>query len=88
MIALAVSYLATGILIFTAVGCDPVVSIAGAEFPGWILCAAGGAMLATLCHPLFLAVGLERDLRPLPLFYGCLITMFALVGWIIFFSRA
>jgi hypothetical protein len=88
MIALAARCLATGVLIVTAAGCDPVVSIAGADFPGWLLCAAGGAILATLCPPLFLAAGLKRDLRPLPLFYGALIAMFALIGWIIFFSRA
>jgi len=88
MIALAVSYLAIGILMLSAAGCDPVVSIAGAEFPGWLLCAAGGAALAAICHPLFLAAGLQRDLRPLPLFYGGLIAMFALIAWIVFFSRA
>jgi hypothetical protein len=34
MIAFAVSCLAAGILMLTAAGCDPVVSIAGADFPG------------------------------------------------------
>ncbi len=88
MIVFTVSYLAAGILMLTAAGCDPVVSIAGADFPGWLLCAAGAAILAALCRPLLLAAGLERDLRPLPLFYGGLIAMFSLIGWVIFFSRA
>jgi len=87
MIARAVGYFATGVLMLTVAGCDPVVSVAGADFPGWLLCAAGGAILATLCHPLFLAAGLERYLHPLPLFYGGLIAMFALIAWIIFFSH-
>ena len=69
-------------------GCDPVVSIAGANFPDWLLCAGAGAALASLCHPLLMAAGLERDMRPLPLFYGGLIAMFALIGWLVFFSRA
>jgi YtcA family len=76
------------VLMLTAAGCDPVVNVAGAEFPGWLLCAAGGAGLAALCHPLLVAAGLERELYPLPLFYGALITLFALSGWIILFSRA
>jgi hypothetical protein len=87
MIARAVAYLATSILILTVAGCDPVVSVAGADFPGWLLCAVGGALLSTLCRPLFLAADLERYLHPLPLFYGGLITMFALIAWVIFFSN-
>jgi len=87
MIAPVVTYLATGILMLTATGCDPVVSVAGADFPGWLLCAAGGAIVASLCRPLFLAAGLERYLHPLPLFYGGLIAMFALIAWLIFFSH-
>lgn len=75
-------------LIFAAAGCDPVVNVAGAELPGWLVCAAAGAGLAALCHRLLVVAGLERELRPLPLFYGALITLFALSGWIIFFSRA
>ena len=71
-----------------AVGCDPVLSVAGANFPDWMVCAAAGAIIAALCHLLFLAIGLERDLRPLPLFYGALTAMFALIGWVMFFNRA
>ena len=88
MTARALCCLPSGILILTAAGCDPVVSIAGAHFPDWLLCVGAGAILAALCHPLFVAAGLERELRPLPLFYGCLIAMFALIGWVTFFSRA
>jgi hypothetical protein len=41
-----------------------------------------------MCHPLLVAFRLERELRPLPLFYGGFIAMFALIGWVTFFSRA
>ena len=75
-------------LLLGAAGCDPVVSIAGADSPGWLLCAGAGALLASLCHPLLVAIGLERELHPLPLFYAALIAMFSLAGWLIFFSRA
>ncbi len=75
------------ILMLAGAGCDPVVSLAGANFPDWLLCAAGGAVLAALCHPLLLAAGLERELRPLPVFYGGLTAMFALIAWVIFFNR-
>jgi hypothetical protein len=80
-------YLAGCSVMLAAAGCDPVVSIAGANFPGWLLCAGVGALLATLCHPLLVAASLERELHPLPLFYAGLIAMFSLIGWLIFFSR-
>ena len=75
-------------LMLVASGCDPVVSIAGANFPDWLLCAAVGAILAAMCHPVFVAAGVERHLHPLPFFYSALIVMFALIGWVVFFSRA
>ena len=68
-------------------GCDPVVSIAGADFPDWLVCAIAGSTLAAVCHPLLRRSGLERHLRPLPLFYGSLIVMFSLLTWITFFNR-
>ena len=35
-------------------GCDPIVNIAGANFPAWLLCAIGGASTCrgTRCSPL------------------------------------
>jgi len=84
----ALLYLTGCTVMLAAAGCDPVVSVAGADFPGWLLCAGAGALLATLCHPLLVAVGLERELHPLPLFYAGLIVMFSLIGWLVFFNRA
>jgi hypothetical protein len=34
-------------------GCDPVVNIAGANFPAWLVCAIAGAILAVLMRPVF-----------------------------------
>lgn len=68
-------------------GCDPVVSIAGADFPDWLVCTIAGCLLGTVCHLVFRRAGLERYLRPLPFFYGSLILMFALIVWVTFFNR-
>lgn len=68
-------------------GCDPVVAVAGADFPDWLVCALAGSILAAVCHPVLQVSGLERHLRPLPFFYGSLIVMFSAVIWIVFFSR-
>jgi hypothetical protein len=68
-------------------GCDPVVSVAGADFPAWLVCVMVGSLLSAACHPLLSRSGLERHLRPLPFFYACLIVMFSLVTWVAFFNR-
>ena len=68
-------------------GCDPIVTIAGADFPDWLICFIIGCILCAACHPLLRLSGLARYLRPLPFFYGSLIVMFSLVTWVIFFNR-
>jgi hypothetical protein len=68
-------------------GCDPVVTIAGAYFPDWLVCVIVGCLICAACHPLLRLSGLARYLRPLPFFYGSLIVMFSLVTWVIFFNR-
>jgi hypothetical protein len=75
------------LVVLSLSGCDPVVSIAGADFPDWLVCVILGSLLAAACHPLLRRSGLERHLRPLPLFYGSLIVMFSLVTWVTFFNR-
>lgn len=68
-------------------GCDPVVSIAGADFPDWLVCVIVGCLLSAGCRPLLRLGGIERYLRPLPFFYGSLIVMLSLLTWIGFFNR-
>jgi len=68
-------------------GCDPVVSIAGANFPDWLICVIAGAVIAASARPLLSLAGFERYLRPLMLFYSGLIVLIALLTWILFFNR-
>jgi hypothetical protein len=70
---------------FTA--CDPIISIAGANFPSWLLCMLVGAVLAALVRPLLLLSRLEPNLGPLTIFYPSLIAMLAMIVWVIFFNR-
>ena len=68
-------------------GCDPVVAIAGAEFPDWLVCVLVGSLLSAACHPILQRSQLEHHLQPLAFFYGSLVVMFSLLTWVIFFSR-
>ncbi|MHB8384769.1 MAG: YtcA family lipoprotein [Candidatus Binataceae bacterium] len=70
-----------------AAGCDPIVNIAGANFPSWLVAAIVGAALAALVRPLFVAAGLERHMWPLPAVYASLAVLLGCIFWIIFFNR-
>ncbi len=70
-----------------AAGCDPVVNIAGANFPSWLVAAIVGIILAALIRPAFVAIGIEQYLWPLPVVYASLAVLLACVFWLIFFNR-
>jgi len=67
--------------------CDPVVNIAGANFPAWLLCAIVGAVFAAAFRPLFAARRIEPHLGPLLLIYPCLALLFGCVIYLIFYNR-
>jgi len=71
----------------TAAGCDPIVNIAGANFPSWLVAAIVGAALAALLRPVFVAAGLERYMWPLPAVYASLAVLLGCIFWIMFFNR-
>src|SRR6266446_6136782 len=68
-------------------GCDPVLPIAGAHFPAWLVCALAGALLAAFMRPLFLALRIEAYLWPRPLVYSSLAVLLACIMYLLFFSR-
>ena len=75
------------IVMFTLMACDPVVNIAGANFPAWLLCAIVGAILAATFRPVFATTGVEPYLGPLLLIYPCLAIALSCAVYLIFFSR-
>lgn len=75
------------IVLLTLAACDPVVNVAGANFPGWLLCAIAGAALAAMFKPLFVATRIEPYLGPPALIYPCLAVLLGCVAYLIFFNR-
>jgi YtcA family len=67
-------------------GCDPVVSIEGAFFPAWILCIAGGLVLAAVAHRLLVASGLQPHVGPLALVYPATALFATNLLWLLFFQ--
>jgi hypothetical protein len=71
----------------TVAACDPVVNIAGANFPAWLFCAIVGAILTAGLRVVFTATGIEHYLGPLLLIYPCLAVLIACAVYLIFFNR-
>jgi hypothetical protein len=67
--------------------CDPLIDVAGAFFPAWILCIAGAIVATGLLRVVFVRARLEPQLGPLVLIYPSLATALALAGWLLFFRR-
>jgi hypothetical protein len=68
-------------------GCDPVVNIAGANFPSWLICAIAGAVIAGIIRPFFVWTRIEPYLWPLPLVYLSLGVLMGCIVYLVFFNR-
>jgi hypothetical protein len=67
--------------------CDPLIDVAGAFFPAWILCIVIAITATVLLRLLFAHVRIEPALGPLVLVYPSLATGIALTCWLLFFRR-
>ncbi len=68
-------------------GCDPVLNIAGADFPAWLVCLSAGAVAAALARPLLLKLRLEPYMGPPLLVYSSLGVLLACITYLMFFNR-
>jgi hypothetical protein len=67
--------------------CDPVINIAGANFPAWLLCAIIGGAGVAILRATLLATGLDFYLWWRPGFYASSAALLACLVWIVFFNR-
>ena len=80
--------LATSLLSVTGLsGCDPVVNVAGANFPAWLVCAIVGASGVALLRSVFVALNLEAYLWHVALVYLSLGVLVACLVYLVFFGR-
>jgi CDP-diglyceride synthetase len=75
------------IALLTLVGCDPVINIAGANFPSWLFCAVVGSIATAALRPVFAVTRVEPYLGPLILIYPCLAILLACLIYLTFFNR-
>lgn len=76
-----------GLLAIVVGGCDPVINIGGANFPGWLLCSIVGLVLAAVLRQLFVAAEIEPYMGPAVLIYPCLAVLIGCITWMVFFNR-
>jgi drug/metabolite transporter (DMT)-like permease len=68
-------------------GCDPVINIAGADFPSWLVCLVVGGILTAILRPMFLRLRLEPHMGPPLLVYLCLALLLSCLTYLMFFNR-
>ncbi len=68
-------------------GCDPIINIAGANFPSWLFCAICGAILTAVIRPVFVVTRVEPYLWPNPIVYLSLAILMGCTVWLIFFNK-
>ncbi|MGO9057574.1 MAG: YtcA family lipoprotein [Candidatus Binataceae bacterium] len=71
------------ISVFLIAGCDPVISVAGANFPVWQICLIAGILLALCLRLVFVATGVDQWMAPRALVYSCLALTIAFVCWLL-----
>jgi hypothetical protein len=68
---------------FVAAGCNPLISVAGANFPLWIFCLLAGIAAALILRPLLVAIGLDESMTPRVIVYSSLALVVAFVCWLL-----
>ena len=71
----------------TLAACDPVVNVAGANFPAWLLSAIAGALLALMLRTILSATRIEREMSPALLIYPALAFLLGCAIYLLFFNR-
>lgn len=73
--------------LFALTSCDPIINVAGANFPAWLLCVIIGAASLPIIRVLFLQTGIDPSLWWAPGVYASAGILIACLVWILFFNR-
>ncbi|MGH8101378.1 MAG: YtcA family lipoprotein [Chthoniobacterales bacterium] len=63
------------------------VDILGSYFPAWMVCIVSGLVLTLVAHWIVQVCNLKPYLGPAPLIYSCLMIIFTLATWILFYQN-
>jgi len=66
---------------------SPTVDVLGSYFPAWMVCMIGGLIVTLVVRLLFAALKLDSFLRPGAVIYPCLLAIFTMAAWLLFFQN-
>ena len=66
---------------------SPAIDVLGSYFPAWMICIVIGLALTLISRLLLIALQLDAHLRPAPIVYPCLMVVFTLAAWLVFFQN-
>jgi len=73
---------------FLATGAHaPALDVFGSYFPAWMLCIVSGLVLTIIVRLLLIGFGVSAYLRPKALVYPCMVILFTLAVWLVFFKN-
>jgi YtcA family len=81
------------LLVVCVAGCgrsgfhSPAIDVLGSYFPAWMICMLIGLALTLIARLVLVALKLDADVRPAPIVYPCLMTVFTLAAWLLFFQN-
>jgi hypothetical protein len=83
----AVGTAAVAASLTSACSIAPSVDVVGAYFPDWLFCIVAGVVLAIVVFKVLSRAPDSRRFGPPAVIYPTLVTLFALVVWLIFFQQ-
>ena len=75
------------VAVLACTSCDPLIDVAGAFFPAWMLCILVAIAATVLLRFVFARTGLEPNLGPLIFIYPSLATAIAFACWVLIYRR-
>jgi YtcA family len=81
------------LLPFTLAGCgsaggrSPTIDIVGSYFPAWLVCIIAGLALTLIARQLLVGFKLNTYFRPAAVVYPCMIILFTLAVWLVFYKN-
>ncbi|HUD48802.1 MAG TPA: YtcA family lipoprotein [Candidatus Baltobacteraceae bacterium] len=66
---------------------SPSLDVFGSYFPAWMPCIVSGLVLTIIVRLLLIGFGISAYLRPKALVYPCMMILFTLAVWLVFFKN-
>ncbi len=66
---------------------SPTVDVIGSYFPGWMICIIVGLVLTVVTRQILIGFRIDEYLRPALLVYLCMMIIYTLLVWLVFFQN-